>query len=119
LRTRKLRAALNTNGLSVDAATVGLPAAVGTSLAQGRFLNAATAREPDVVLGAAAAQLLGIDRVWPGLRVWVGGQWFYVTGILRPAALTPQLDQAVFVGFRAAEKYLRFEATRPRFTCAP
>jgi putative ABC transport system permease protein len=101
--------AINTNGLSVDAATVGLPAAVGTSLAQGRFLNAATAREPDVVLGAQAAQLLGIDRVWPGLRIWLGGQWFYVTGILRPAVLTPQLDDAVFIGFRAAETYLRFD----------
>ena len=38
----------------------------GTSLAQGRYLNAATAREPVAVLGAATAQLLGIDRIRPG-----------------------------------------------------
>ena len=96
----------NTNALSVDATTLDLPAAAGTSVAQGRFLNAATAREPVAVLGAAAAQRLGIDRVWPGMRIWVGGQWFYVTGILNPAVLTPEIDSAVLVGFPAAEHYL-------------
>ena len=45
------------------------PRAAGTSLAQGQFLNAATAREPVAVLGAAAAQLLGIDRIRPGMRI--------------------------------------------------
>ena len=101
--------ASNTNALSVDATTLGLPAAAGTSLAQGRFLNAATAREPVAVLGAAAAQRMGIDRVWPGMRIWVGGQWFYVTGILSPAVLAPEIDASVLVGFPAAEKYLHFD----------
>jgi putative ABC transport system permease protein len=101
--------ASNTNALSVDATTLGLPAAAGTSLAQGRFLNAATAREPVAVLGAAAAQRLGIDMVWPGMRIWVGGQWFYVTGILRPAVLAPEIDSSVLVGFPAAEQYLHFD----------
>ena len=76
-----------TNALSVDAATLGLPAVAGTSIAQGQYLNAATAREPVAVLGATTAQLLGIDRIRPGMRIWVGGQWFYVTGILNPAVL--------------------------------
>jgi putative ABC transport system permease protein len=49
---------IETNALSVDAATLGLPAVAGTSLAQGRFLDAATAREPVAVLGAAAARLI-------------------------------------------------------------
>ncbi len=61
---------IETNGLSVDAATLNLPAVAGTSLAQGRFLNAATAREPVAVLGAATAQWLGIDRIRPGMRIW-------------------------------------------------
>ena len=100
---------IETNGLSVDAATLGLPAAVGTSLAQGRFLNAATAREPVAVLGAATARLLGIDRIRPGVRIWVGGQWFYVTGVLNPATYAPEIDSAVLVGFPAAEKYLNFD----------
>jgi putative ABC transport system permease protein len=101
--------AINTNALTVDAASIGLPGIVGTSLAQGRWLNAATAREPVAVLGAAAAQRLGVDRIYPGERIWLGGQWFYVTGILRQALLAPELNSAVFVGFPAAEKYLGFD----------
>ena len=65
---------IETNALSVDAATLDLPAVAGTSLAQGRFLNAATAREPVAVLGAVTAQLLGIDRIRPGMRIWVGSR---------------------------------------------
>jgi putative ABC transport system permease protein len=100
---------IETNALSVDAATPGLPAAVGTSLAQGRYLNAATQREPVAVLGSSAAQLLGIDRIRPGLRILVGGQWFYVTGILQHAVLAPEIDTMVLIGFPAAEKYLNFD----------
>src|ERR1022692_331350 len=105
---------IETNGLSMDAATLSLPAAAGTSIAQGRFLNAATAREPVAVLGATTAQLLGIDRIRPGMRIWAGpggpdGQWFYVTGILNPATYAPEIDSAVLVGFPAAEKYLHFD----------
>jgi putative ABC transport system permease protein len=101
--------AVNTNALSVAAATLGLPAVAGTSLAQGRYLNAATEREPVAVLGAAAAHLLGIDRIRPGMRIWAGGQWFYVTGILNPAVLAPEIDSAVLIGFPAAEHYLGFD----------
>jgi putative ABC transport system permease protein len=100
---------IDINALSVDASTLGLPAVAGTSLAQGSFLNAATAREPVAVLGAEAAQLMGIDRIWPGMRIWVGGQWFYVVGILNPATLAPQIDNSVLIGFPAAEKYLGFD----------
>jgi putative ABC transport system permease protein len=104
--------AIETNALSVDAATLNLPAVAGTSLAQGQFLNAATAREPVAVLGAATAQLLGIDRIRPGMRIWVtgtGGQWLYVTGILKPDTYAPEIDSAVLVGFPAADKYLGFD----------
>jgi putative ABC transport system permease protein len=100
--------AINTNALTVDAATLGLSAAVGTSLAQGSYLNAATARQPLAVLGAAAAQRLGIDRIWPGERIWVGGLWFYVTGILKPATLAPELDSAIVIGYPAARTYLHY-----------
>jgi putative ABC transport system permease protein len=100
---------IETNGLSVDAATLNLPAVAGTSLAQGRFLNAATAQRPVAVLGAATARRLGIDRIRPGMRIWAGGQWFYVTGILNKDTYAPEIDSAVLVGFPAAEKYLRFD----------
>ena len=101
--------AINTGALAVQAASLGLPGAVGTSIAAGRYLNAATAREPVAVLGAAAAQRLGIGRIWPGERIWLGGQWFYLAGILRPAILAPDIDTSVLVGFPAAEHYLHFD----------
>ena len=101
---------IETNALTVDAATLNLPAVVGTSVIQGSYLNAATAREPVAVLGAEAAQLIGIDRIRPGERIWLGfpGQWFYVTGILGPVPTTyaPEINSAVLVGFPAAQKYL-------------
>jgi putative ABC transport system permease protein len=97
---------IDTNALTVDASSLGLPAAAGTSIAQGSYLNAATAREPVAVLGAGAAQLMGIDRIWPGERIWVGGMWFYLAGILKPATLASQIDTSVLVGFPAAEHYL-------------
>jgi putative ABC transport system permease protein len=108
---------VNTNALTVNAATLGLPATSGTSVAQGDFLNAATAREPVCVLGAAAAQLLGIDKVFPGERVWVtgtgangnGGMWLYVAGILNPDVLSPDVDSSVLVGFPFAQNYLSFD----------
>jgi putative ABC transport system permease protein len=104
---------VETNALSVDASSLGLPAVAGTSLAEGQFLNAATAQEPVAVLGATTAQLLGIDRIRPGERIWLGpspaqGHWFYVTGILGPipAGYAPEINSAVLVGFPAAENYL-------------
>src|SRR6266566_5270954 len=100
---------IETNALSVDATSLHLPAAASTSLAQGEFLNAATAREPVCVLGAAAAQRMGIDRIWPGERIWVGGLWFYVAGILKPAVLASEIDSSVLIGYPAAEKYLGFD----------
>jgi putative ABC transport system permease protein len=108
--------AVQTNGIGVAAATLSLPAVTATGVAQGQYLNAATAREPVAVLGATTAQLLGIDRVQPGMRIWVGpspadGMWFYVAGILSPSpnAYAPQIDSAVLVGFPAAKKYLGFD----------
>src|SRR6185437_4251129 len=59
-----------------------------------------------VTVGAHAWAQLCVDRIWPGMRIWAGGQWFYVTGTLRPAALAPEIDSEILVGFPAAEKYL-------------
>ena len=55
--------AIETNGLSVDAVTLGLPAVAGTSLAQGRFLDAATAS-----YARSHHELLVIPA-----QAWVGG----------------------------------------------
>ena len=61
------------------------------------------------VLGYAAAQRLGIDRLYPGERVWLGGMWFYLAGILGSATLAPEIDASVLVGFPAAKRYLGFD----------
>jgi putative ABC transport system permease protein len=100
---------INSNALSIEAASLGLLRTVGTSVAQGSFLNAATAQEPVVVLGAAAAQRLGIDRVFSGERIWADKMWLYVTGILKPAVLAPEINSSVLVGFPAAQRYLAFD----------
>jgi putative ABC transport system permease protein len=102
---------VNTNGLSVQAASLNLLPAAGTGVAQGAYLNATNATEPDVVLGAAAAQRLGIDHVYPGERVWLGGMWFYVIGILKPAVLAPAIDASALIGYPAAKRYLNYTST--------
>ena len=100
---------IQTNSISVDAATLGLLATVGTTVAQGEYLNAATATEPVAVLGTSAAQRLGIDRLYRGERIWVDNQWFYIVGILNQAVLAPEIDTSVLVGFQAAQTYLGFD----------
>jgi putative ABC transport system permease protein len=99
----------NTNGIGVVAASLGLPGSVHTAVAQGRYLDAATARQPVAVLGAAAAQRLGISRIYPQERIWVSGQWFYLAGILDRAVLAPELDNLVLIGYPAAAAYLGFD----------
>lgn len=99
---------VNTNALTVRAASLNLPSVLATGVAQGRWLNAATATRPVAVLGAVAAHRLGIDRVRPGERIWLGGQWFSVAGILQPAVLAPEIDTSVLVGYPAARHYLDY-----------
>lgn len=96
-----------TGGIAVMAARADLPATVGAQIAAGEWLNAGTENEPAVVLGATAARLLGIRA--PGLRVWLGREWFAVAGLLAPVPLAPELDAAALVGWPAAERYLAFD----------
>ncbi len=100
---------VDTSGLTVQAASLDLLPVVAAGVAQGRYLNAASAQEPVAVLGAVAAQLLGIDRIYRDERIWVAGQWFYLAGILKPAVLASDIDTSVLVGYPAAEKYLSFD----------
>jgi putative ABC transport system permease protein len=97
-----------TGGLQVRATSENLLAVLGTGLARGDWLNQGTARLPVAVLGAVAAQQLGIDWVYPGQRVWLGGQWFDVAGILNPSPLTPDIDVSALIGYQAARTYLGY-----------
>ena len=101
-----------TGGIAVMAAEPSVPSTVGAVLAKGRFLGAANGRYPVTVLGADAAERLGIDRT--GVRVWLGGRWFTVIGILAPVTLADSLDSAALIGFDAAEHL--FDADRSAST---
>jgi putative ABC transport system permease protein len=101
--------ATDTSGISLTATDAALPATLGASVADGTFLNAATARYPAVVLGAEAASLLGINDLAHPTQVWIGGHWFTVVGILNPVQLLSQLDSMAFIGFPAAEQYFGFD----------
>ncbi|WP_354698054.1 Macrolide export ATP-binding/permease protein MacB [Paraconexibacter sp. AEG42_29] len=98
----------DTGGLQVRATSLNLPAVLNTGVARGDWLNAATARVPVAVLGAGAARRLGIDRVFPGRRIWLGGRWFAVAGVLRSAPLAPEVDESALIGYPAARRYLGF-----------
>ena len=95
-----------TNGIVPYAADLGLPVTVGATVASGAWLNRAIAAYPGVVLGANAAQRLGIIAAGPGVLVQIGGERFAVIGILDPVPLAPELDSAALVGTAAAQHYL-------------
>jgi len=96
-----------TNSLTVLASDTDLLPAVGGEVRRGRWLDPATADYPAVVLGATAAQRL--DVYTPGTRLWIGGRWFSLIGVLDPVPLAPELDSAALVGWQAARTYLRFD----------
>jgi putative ABC transport system permease protein len=98
----------NTGGLQVRATSLNLPSVLGTGVARGNWLNEGTARQPVAVLGSAAAKRLGIDRVFPEQRIWLGGQWFNVAGILEPSPLVPDIDNSALIGYAAAQKHLGY-----------
>ena len=104
VRRNDLVPEVETGGLAVGAADASLLRTVAARLRAGRFLDAATGRYPTVVLGAGAADQLGIGDT--GSRVFLGGRWFEVIGILEPVELAPALDDTALVGFGAAERWL-------------
>jgi putative ABC transport system permease protein len=89
----------NTGGLQVRATSLNLPSVLNTGIARGAWLNAGTAREPVAVLGSAAAQQLGVDRLFPEQRIWLGDQCFNVAGILKPSPLATDIDTSALVGY--------------------
>ena len=98
----------NTGGLQVRATSLNLLSVLSTGVARGNWLNEGTAQVPVTVLGSAVARRLGIDRVHPDLRIWLGDQWFNVVGILQPSPLAPDVDNSALIGYPAAERYLGY-----------
>jgi putative ABC transport system permease protein len=101
--------ATESGGIAVLATRLDLPGTVGADLASGTWLNGATAGYPAVVLGATAADRLGVTLAGPGVQVYVGDRWFTVVGVLAQVPLAPELDLAVLVGWPVAERELGFD----------
>lgn len=96
-----------TNGIQVAVARPDVFRAIEAELAAGRWFDDATRDLPVTVLGRTAADRLGISR--PGDRVWIGGQWYGVIGILESAGLAAQIDAAAILGDRWVRR--SFEGT--------
>ncbi|MFB6782115.1 ABC transporter permease [Streptomyces sp. NPDC056352] len=96
-----------TSSVEVAAAGSQLLPAIGGKVRTGRWLESATEEYPAVVLGAQAARRL--DVYTPGTRLWLGGKWFSLVGVLEPMPLAPEVDSSALVGWKAAETYLGFD----------
>jgi putative ABC transport system permease protein len=95
-----------TAGLTVSAVDPNILTTLHGSIAQGHFLNAANIKYPVAVLGANAAQALGIISLQGNPTVSIGGQNFTVIGILNLFPLSPNLDSAALIGIPAAVSVL-------------
>jgi putative ABC transport system permease protein len=96
-----------TGGISVAAARLDLLRTLSGSVRSGAYLDAATARYPAVVLGAVAANRLGIDRA--GRGVYIAGRWFTVIGVLDSLPLAPEIDRSALVGWDYATTRMGFD----------
>jgi putative ABC transport system permease protein len=102
-------ASYHSGGLDARATDPSLLSTLDGHLSAGVFLNEATGHYPVVVLGHDAATQLGIATVDQRPRIWLGGQWFTVAGILQPFELAPEIDRSALVGFPAAAEYLGYD----------
>lgn len=98
-----------TSGLETAVADTGLLGTVGGELRAGRWLDDATSRFPSVVLGATAAERLGVSQV--GTQVLIGGVYHTVIGILKPVALAPELDTHALIGSESAKQLFDYDGS--------
>ncbi|KUJ68485.1 ABC transporter permease [Streptomyces albus subsp. albus] len=96
-----------TAGVTTQAARLDLLSALGGEVDKGTWLDQAGERLPITVLGAVAAERLGITRT--GETIMMNDTRVVVVGILKPLELVPTLDRVAMVGFPAAERYFGFD----------
>lgn len=101
-----------TGGLTVTAADLSLLDVVAGTVQQGRWLSEATSVFPATVLGAAAAERLGVSE--PGGLVTIGDENVLVIGILDPIPLAPELDLSALIGMSVAETDYGFAGSPTR-----
>jgi putative ABC transport system permease protein len=105
--------AAETNGLTVYAADPQLLDTLGGRVVLGRFLDRANERYPLAVLGAVAAERLGVQRLLAGgrpLQVYIADTWFTIAGVIGRLPLAPEIERAVLVGYPIARRL--FATTR-------
>jgi putative ABC transport system permease protein len=105
---------LQTNGITVIATESTLLDTLGATLADGIFLNDATATQATVVLGSVTARRLGIDDLDGGPMVYVGDKWFKVIGLLDPVPLAPDVDRSALIGYPVAQELFDIDAAASR-----
>src|SRR5215470_2785530 len=114
-------------GTTVRATDPTLLSTLDGRLLHGTFISEATGRYPTTVLGYTAAHSLGIADLTGDPRVWLGGRWYTVIGILAPFELAPEIDHSALVGYPIAAAdfgydghptriYVRAETERTRAT---
>ncbi|MGW4652504.1 ABC transporter permease [Kitasatospora sp. NPDC004289] len=98
-----------TNSITVLAARLNLLEVLHATLGSGRWLDPAAEHLPVTVLGDRTAERLGVRA--PGERVWLGGQWYTVLGVLAPNELAPELATTALVGWPQAVAHLGADGT--------
>ncbi|MDG6108521.1 ABC transporter permease [Dactylosporangium aurantiacum] len=94
-----------TGGITVVAAQPSLVDTLGVTLARGAYL--ARPALPEVVLGDAAGRILGIGPLDAQTRVYLGGTYFAVVGVLDPVPVAPEIDTAALISFGVADELFR------------
>ncbi len=87
-----------TGGISLMAVEPEVFPMVDAVLRSGVFLDSSSAMVPRVVLGAKAAERLGIKSSLGSPQVYIDDTYFTVVGILEPAPLAPNVDRAAMIG---------------------
>ncbi|MFI5533043.1 ABC transporter permease [Kitasatospora sp. NPDC051853] len=98
-----------TNSITVLAARPNLLEVLHARMGSGRWLDGAGENLPVTVLGDRTAERLGVTA--PGERVWLGGQWYTVLGVLAPNELAPELATTALVGWPQAVAHLGADGT--------
>jgi putative ABC transport system permease protein len=93
-------------GITTAATDVPLLDAIGGTVATGRWHDGASTALHTVVLGATAAERLGIDGpdAVDERAVTIGDDQYVVIGVLRPIPLYPTLDAFAFIGYPVAQQ---------------
>ena len=98
-----------TGGIRVFATDPGLLETLHGTVRDGSFLNEGTRSYPVAVVGSVAAERLGVRNLDIPVKLYIGGRWVEVVGVLEPFALAADLDRAVLIGDQAAEDYFGTE----------